>query len=375
MLASNHRSFLDPFVIGMLHPPPGLLRRQAGAVRQALAGWLLNCLGAFPIRRGEADEESMETARQLLERGDVVVDLPRGHAHPEGSLGQPKRGVGRLALETGAPVVPIAVHRHRARRRGWKIRPVKVKIRFGRPLTFPRVEKPSQRARLRGDRPRSGRASSSSGSGSAACRRCARPPCRRRLDGHRRWPRCSRAPALEVQLGCRTAEQAETHRGRRTQRRAPARLELPDGVTASPSPTSSSPASTSSCFAVPSRVAAGGVAELGARVPERAAVLVLSKGLVPAARHPALASTSPHACTPAPSPASAARSTPRRQSRTAPRAVLASADRDFRAQLGDALERAGIDVERTSDVVGAELAGLREERGRARRRGGRHAAA
>src|SRR5207248_9801398 len=60
-----------------------------------------------------------------------------------GPPGRPKRGVGRLALETGAPVVPVAVIGTETIRRGWRVRPHKVRIRAGRPLHFPRVERPS----------------------------------------------------------------------------------------------------------------------------------------------------------------------------------------------------------------------------------------
>jgi 1-acyl-sn-glycerol-3-phosphate acyltransferase len=60
-----------------------------------------------------------------------------------GPLRRPRSGVGRLQLETGAPVVPVALIGTEAIRRGWRIRPHKVTIRAGRPLTFPRVENPS----------------------------------------------------------------------------------------------------------------------------------------------------------------------------------------------------------------------------------------
>jgi 1-acyl-sn-glycerol-3-phosphate acyltransferase len=113
--------------------------------RNRWMAWILNRLGAFPIRRGEGDEEAMETARMLLERGAAVVMFPEGTRIPAGPLGRPKRGVGRLALETGAPVVPIAILGSERARRGWLIRPVWVRIRCGRPLHFPRVEKPSPR--------------------------------------------------------------------------------------------------------------------------------------------------------------------------------------------------------------------------------------
>ena len=84
----------------------------------------------------------IDTAKAILDRGDCVVIFPEGTRIRPGSLGQPKRGVGRLALETGAPVVPVAVIGTEAVRRGWRIRPHKVRIRVGRALTFPRVESP-----------------------------------------------------------------------------------------------------------------------------------------------------------------------------------------------------------------------------------------
>jgi 1-acyl-sn-glycerol-3-phosphate acyltransferase len=85
----------------------------------------------------------METARRILERGDCVVIFPEGTRKRPGPLGAPRRGVGRLALQTGAPVVPVAVFGTEAVRQGWRIRPHRVTLRCGRSLTFPRVENPT----------------------------------------------------------------------------------------------------------------------------------------------------------------------------------------------------------------------------------------
>jgi 1-acyl-sn-glycerol-3-phosphate acyltransferase len=145
ILAANHRSFLDPFLIGCCMRRPVYFVAKQELFNKRWQGWILNRLGAFPIRRGAADEESMATARGVLERGGALVIFPEGTRHRNGPLAQPKRGVGRLALETGAPVVPIAILGSERARRGWKIRPVWVRIRCGRPLTFPRVEQPSPR--------------------------------------------------------------------------------------------------------------------------------------------------------------------------------------------------------------------------------------
>lgn len=145
ILAANHRSFLDPFVIGACLRRPIYFVAKRELFDKRWQGWILNCLGAFPIRRGEHDEESMATALALLERGEAVVIFPEGTRHRSGPLHAPKRGVGRLALQSGAPVVPIAVSGSERVRRGLLIRPCKVRIRCGRPLTFPRVESPSPR--------------------------------------------------------------------------------------------------------------------------------------------------------------------------------------------------------------------------------------
>jgi 1-acyl-sn-glycerol-3-phosphate acyltransferase len=143
ILAANHRSFLDPFVIGLCARRPIYFVAKQELFQNRFIAWLLNCLGAFPVRRGESDEESVRTALTLLGRGDAVVIFPEGTRNRSGPLRHPKRGVGRLALESGAPVVPVAVAGTERARRGWRIRPVRVTIRCGRPLAYPRVDAPS----------------------------------------------------------------------------------------------------------------------------------------------------------------------------------------------------------------------------------------
>jgi len=144
LLASNHRSLLDPFVIGCCVRRPIYFMAKQELFENRFAGWILNALGAFPVRRGESDEQAMATALALLERGEAVVIFPEGTRHRSGPLRPPKRGVGRLVLESGVPVVPIAVTGTERARRGILFRPVRVDIRCGRPLTYPRVEAPSR---------------------------------------------------------------------------------------------------------------------------------------------------------------------------------------------------------------------------------------
>src|SRR5438270_476847 len=70
IIAANHRSFLDPFVIGTMARRPLYYVAKQELFRHRWQAWLLNALGAFPVRRGAADEDMIETAKAILARGD-----------------------------------------------------------------------------------------------------------------------------------------------------------------------------------------------------------------------------------------------------------------------------------------------------------------
>jgi 1-acyl-sn-glycerol-3-phosphate acyltransferase len=109
IIAPNHESFWDSFFIAVCTRRHVRYMAKTELI-EARWGRLLVRLGAFPVRRGKSDADALETARVILEQGGLLALFPEGTRirDPE-ELGHPKRGAGRLALETGSPLVPTAI--------------------------------------------------------------------------------------------------------------------------------------------------------------------------------------------------------------------------------------------------------------------------
>lgn len=108
---------------------------------EARYGRLLVRLGAFPVRRGEADADALETARTVLEQGGLLALFPEGtRVRDPDELGDPKRGAGRLALEARAPMVPAAIEGTENLFAGPFPKPKRVQVAFAEPITVAEVE-------------------------------------------------------------------------------------------------------------------------------------------------------------------------------------------------------------------------------------------
>jgi 1-acyl-sn-glycerol-3-phosphate acyltransferase len=357
IVAANHRSFLDPFAIGAALPwrRPMNYVAKIELFERRWQGWLLSRLGAFPIRRGESDEMSMQTARLAVERGGTVCIFPEGTRIRRGTLATPKRGVGRLALQTGAPVLPTAVYGSEHVRRGWRIRPRQVRVRLGKAMTFPRVEEPSpplaesvtgriwpnvllQWEEMGGLPPMRRAAVIGAGSwGTAVAVLLARG-------------------GLEVQLGARTAEQAAEMIEAGENRRYLEGVELPDSILVRTASEIELAGLDLVCLAIPSGSLPQAVGAIADRVSDRSSVLLLTKGLIaPLGQLPAeyvgeRIRARAIACLGGPAHAAEAVS-------GSAALVLGSGDADLRDQLGEVFDRAGLICERSRDVIGVEMAG------------------
>jgi 1-acyl-sn-glycerol-3-phosphate acyltransferase len=109
IVAPNHKNFLDAFFVGIATRRQVRYMAKAELFTRPLA-WLLLRLGAFPVRRRGADAQAIDTARAILSAGGLVVVFPEGtRVEAPDALGSPHHGAGRLALDTGAPIVPAAI--------------------------------------------------------------------------------------------------------------------------------------------------------------------------------------------------------------------------------------------------------------------------
>ena len=145
ILAPNHASFMDHFFAGAF-----VRRRIQFMAKSQLFGspiptYIFNHGGVFPVRRGHADEEAFISAFQILERGGAIGMYCEGGRSRDGELAQSaKPGIGRLALESGAPVVPVAIlGSHQVR--NWKrLQFPRVTVSYGEPLRFEVIEHPTR---------------------------------------------------------------------------------------------------------------------------------------------------------------------------------------------------------------------------------------
>ena len=144
ILAPNHFSNLDHFFSGLA------LRRHVRFMAKSQIfkppmSFIFTHGGVFPVMRGKADEEAFITAKKILADGGCVLMYCEGGRSRTGEVGtEAKRGIGRLALESGAPVVPVAIHGS-SKVRNWKrLELPGVTIKYGDAVRWPALDGPNR---------------------------------------------------------------------------------------------------------------------------------------------------------------------------------------------------------------------------------------
>ena len=144
ILAPNHASFMDHFFAGAFVRRHIQFMAKSQMFGRHLMSWVYNHGGVFPVRRGYADDEAFQTAFTILGRGGTIGMYVEGGRSRSGKVGdEAKAGIGRLAIVSGAPVVPIAILGSSQVRNWTRLGFPKVIVRYGRPIKFEQLDDPT----------------------------------------------------------------------------------------------------------------------------------------------------------------------------------------------------------------------------------------
>lgn len=131
ILAANHASVWDPFILGVATPREIHYMAKSELFRSRPLAAVMRSLNAFPVERGGGDQAAMSEAGRLLAGGAVLGIFPQGTSKPELQVGW-HRGAARLALATGAPLIPVRLSGTRR-----LPLPTRIRIVVGEPIVVP----------------------------------------------------------------------------------------------------------------------------------------------------------------------------------------------------------------------------------------------
>jgi 1-acyl-sn-glycerol-3-phosphate acyltransferase len=137
ILAPNHFSFLDHFFLAAFQRRKVQFMAKSQLFKVGILEFIFSHGGVFPVRRGHRDEEAFITAETILGRDGMVAMYCEGGRSRTGKISeQAKPGIGRLALETGASIVPVAIHGSQKARNWKRFQFPRVTVQYGEPIRW-----------------------------------------------------------------------------------------------------------------------------------------------------------------------------------------------------------------------------------------------
>ena len=133
IVAANHRSYLDPPILGSSLWREVRFLAKEELFRIPVLNRIIRHLGAIPIRRSKLDLEALRRATEILDSGQALLLFPEGHRSRDGKLQQGLGGVGYLAVQTSTDVYPVYIKNSRG---SWSriIKRERIRVFIGDPI-------------------------------------------------------------------------------------------------------------------------------------------------------------------------------------------------------------------------------------------------
>jgi len=128
ILAMNHTSNYDSLLVGTHTPRKMFIMAKEELFRNSFFAWLIGEMGAFPVKREQADLKSLKHTLKLVKDGNIFSIFIEGTRSKSGEMGEPKKGIGFIVSKSKAPVIPTYVYGAKS---GWF---QKAGVIFGQPL-------------------------------------------------------------------------------------------------------------------------------------------------------------------------------------------------------------------------------------------------
>jgi 1-acyl-sn-glycerol-3-phosphate acyltransferase len=136
IVVANHPSDVDPILLAVSFPRTLHFMADVVQFRRGFVGPVIRRLAAFPIDKGSPDRRSLETALDLLRRGEVVAVFPEGDLYRQAEPEPFGPGIGFLAARSGAPVIPVRITGAERIWAGRRLHRPRVTLRAGTALRF-----------------------------------------------------------------------------------------------------------------------------------------------------------------------------------------------------------------------------------------------
>ncbi|WP_010584483.1 lysophospholipid acyltransferase family protein [Schlesneria paludicola] len=147
LILANHQSFLDPLVVGLPFRRPISFLARDSLFRAPVVGWILKNTHVMPINQQAASTASLRDTIKRLQDGWLVGIFPEGTRSPTGAIGQMKPGFAAIIRRAKHPVYPVGISGayDALPMGGWFLKPARVRVVFGEPLTVEQLQQYSSR--------------------------------------------------------------------------------------------------------------------------------------------------------------------------------------------------------------------------------------